>query len=755
MSAVIIRLRVFITHDRFGGERFVAAYPRDRIGELIARLLVEAGIEDDPRKWELSDGDKVVFHDLTVGEILGYNRAWSNLTLRRTLPTDVSIPAPSAPASGSEPPPSGFFSSLFDVPLKNDGSESGVLAIESTERELPLPTGFAAILLQKKIISAEQLAEAEKIANSQALKLQDVLAKAGYATPAECMAALAEHRGLAFIDLTHVEIPKAIIELVPESVARENIVLPLSLEGRRLKIVTADPDNPETVQKLQFILNFDIVPVVGVPEQILEAINRHYGQTETESVDSMLVEFTDTAIEFTQTEAMSNFPQPEMPQRPPAPKPPTGAAPPPGAAAPPPGAVPGSRFGPDATTGRYVIDGDDQFESTLREAAPEPVPGEVGAGEYASPSDAAAEGAAPGTDAEELSVDFSAPGAGEVASRQALPETAPSEPASGTALRKEAEAAPEQAPPSPVIPAPEPVQAPPRSAPARTAPMPPLAIPSRGMPSRGATTLPPEIVEDEDDSLSRGAIPKPATRAAPPPAPTLSRSAAPAPAKAKLAVDRMAAPGKVLSTTERRATVRYYSRMNPDRVFPLLVMLTRQEVEEIVKKYVEQKATGPLTIAKDVPLEIEPVLPGCQVHPPLVRTILGNSDDVFTFHIVPHVLGEVTGARVFIRQDHKILAEIKLDMRVVQRTMVVASGLSTFVLPAASAVMRHFNVDLTPKDGSSPYLALLNFLYGQVSPLSLTLVLALVTFTLWWFTRPKGRDVFWDITTKPPAPESK
>src|SRR5207302_1486436 len=33
------------------------------------------------------------------------------------------------------------------------------------------------------------------------------------------------------------------------------------------------------------------------------AINRHYGQSETESVDSMLAEFTDTAIDFTETES--------------------------------------------------------------------------------------------------------------------------------------------------------------------------------------------------------------------------------------------------------------------------------------------------------------------------------------------------------------------------------------------------------------------------------------------------------------------
>ena len=57
------------------------------------------------------------------------------------------------------------------------------------------------------------------------------------------------------------------------------------------------------MQKLQFILNKDIQPVLAPREQIVEAINRHYGQTETESVDSMLAEFTDTAIDFTETEA--------------------------------------------------------------------------------------------------------------------------------------------------------------------------------------------------------------------------------------------------------------------------------------------------------------------------------------------------------------------------------------------------------------------------------------------------------------------
>jgi type IV pilus assembly protein PilB len=131
--------------------------------------------------------------------------------------------------------------------------------------------------------------------------------KQQYLSANEVMSAVAEHNGLQFVDMTDLTIPKSVIELVPESVARENVVLPLELEGNTLKILTADPTNYDTVQKLQFILNKDIVPVLAVQEQIQEAINKNYGQTETESVDSLLVEFTDTAIEFTQTETAGSM----------------------------------------------------------------------------------------------------------------------------------------------------------------------------------------------------------------------------------------------------------------------------------------------------------------------------------------------------------------------------------------------------------------------------------------------------------------
>ena len=160
---------------------------------------------------------------------------------------------------------------------------------------------YTEILIRQGMISPDQLAEAQQMANQDGIKLPEAIARLGYATGEDVMRAMAEQHGLDFVNLSEVVIPPSIIELVPESVARENIAIPLSETDGKLTVIVSDPMDYDTFDKLRFILNRQIQIALAPREAILDAINRHYGQTVGESADSMLQEFTDTAIDFTET----------------------------------------------------------------------------------------------------------------------------------------------------------------------------------------------------------------------------------------------------------------------------------------------------------------------------------------------------------------------------------------------------------------------------------------------------------------------
>ncbi|MFO0970417.1 MAG: hypothetical protein U0793_33135 [Gemmataceae bacterium] len=66
---------------------------------------------------------------------------------------------------------------------------------------------------------------------------------------------------LVGVDLATYEIPIPILELVPEGVARENVVLPLGLQGGTLVMAMADPLRTWTRLTKVHILNRDIIPI--------------------------------------------------------------------------------------------------------------------------------------------------------------------------------------------------------------------------------------------------------------------------------------------------------------------------------------------------------------------------------------------------------------------------------------------------------------------------------------------------------------
>ena len=142
---------------------------------------------------------------------------------------------------------------------------------------------YTEILMRRGLVSPEQVNEAKQMAKESGSKLPDALVRLGYATGEDVTRAIAEQNGLNYVNIAEVTIPPSVIELVPESVARENAVLPLAESDGHLTIILSDPWDIDTVDKLRFILNKQIDLALAPREAINEAINRYYGQTMAES----------------------------------------------------------------------------------------------------------------------------------------------------------------------------------------------------------------------------------------------------------------------------------------------------------------------------------------------------------------------------------------------------------------------------------------------------------------------------------------
>jgi hypothetical protein len=197
---------------------------------------------------------------------------------------------------------------------------------------------------------------------------------------------------------------------------------------------------------------------------------------------------------------------------------------------------------------------------------------------------------------------------------------------------------------------------------------------------------------------------------------------------------------------ERQATIRYYSQMAPERMFPLLVVISRKAIMEVVKRDVVQKQSKKFTVQIDSTVEIEPILPGCDCFPPKENVRINVAESTAKFWVVPRVLGEVMHARVVVRQNGNVLAEVPLEMNVAKQTLTMCVGAMNFCVPFVSMLLKQSQLSLTSSEGGSGLLAaLVGWLLVMLSPEVMAGLLLLATVGLYFWLRPRQRDVFWDI----------
>ena len=133
------------------------------------------------------------------------------------------------------------------------------------------------LLVERKVITPEQLSEAFKVQQERGGLLGQILVGLGYATEEAVAQALTAQYGFPYLPLKHYAIDNELLGLIPENVARQYCLIPVDKIGGMLTVAMADPLNSKAVEDIEMISRCSVQVFVATMSDVIDAIERCYG----------------------------------------------------------------------------------------------------------------------------------------------------------------------------------------------------------------------------------------------------------------------------------------------------------------------------------------------------------------------------------------------------------------------------------------------------------------------------------------------
>jgi len=133
------------------------------------------------------------------------------------------------------------------------------------------------ILVQTGFITQEQLEDALKEQKTSGERLGTVLVRKDYIPEQRLIEVLEFQLGIPHVVLSKRQIPREVIDLVPENLAKKYRVFPVEQLGDRLVLGMLDPTDIFALDDLRLTLKMEIQPVIITEEDLNLAFNQYFG----------------------------------------------------------------------------------------------------------------------------------------------------------------------------------------------------------------------------------------------------------------------------------------------------------------------------------------------------------------------------------------------------------------------------------------------------------------------------------------------
>jgi len=158
------------------------------------------------------------------------------------------------------------------------------------------------LLVREKMLSLQQLHQAQEEAKRTGKRLGATLSRLGYVKDQELTQFVAKQYSLPSINLSEIEIDASVLKLVPREICEKHQVIPVRRNGPTLIVAMADPSNIFAIDELKFLTQYNIEPVVASENALESALSRYYDKGP--DLDQMMGEL-DENVDFSAGEGDS------------------------------------------------------------------------------------------------------------------------------------------------------------------------------------------------------------------------------------------------------------------------------------------------------------------------------------------------------------------------------------------------------------------------------------------------------------------
>ncbi|MGE5308467.1 MAG: GspE/PulE family protein [Deltaproteobacteria bacterium] len=158
------------------------------------------------------------------------------------------------------------------------------------------------ILLKNNLLTQEQLNQALAVQKTKGGRLSEIIVELKLVKDSDLMLALSEGLDFPVLDLKRYKIFPDLAKIIPSTIARRYVLIPLSRLGDWLTVAMSDPLNIFAIDHVESVTGLKVTPVLASSQDIMMAIETAYSESAKDAIGDLVKEMSDASIELVREE---------------------------------------------------------------------------------------------------------------------------------------------------------------------------------------------------------------------------------------------------------------------------------------------------------------------------------------------------------------------------------------------------------------------------------------------------------------------